>query len=121
MYKISFRYCHLEQNTAACEFDGGDCRDCLYTFLIDGDKHECCYEHWSADECDEYNESGCIQKWFGDEFCDFENNFERCSFDGGDCEEFNESGCIQAWIKDGLCDPELNNELCDFDGGDCLK
>ena len=98
MYKVSFRYCDHGQNTAACEFDGGDC---LYTFLIDGDKHEC-YEHW-----------------FADGYCDFSNNFKKCDFDGGDCDEFNESGCVQEMIGDSYCDPQLNTELCDFDGGDC--
>merc|ERR1712223_1070818 len=75
-------YCDDENNTPDCAFDGGDC--C-------GDDVNTTY--CSECECLEFPEttqapdgSNCeIPHWFGDNFCDDENNNAECGFDGGDC------------------------------------
>ena len=94
--------------------------------------------------------AGCeIPQYYGDNYCDDENNNEACFFDGGDCCGPNVStqscteclclegggggssgtttpsgttiggDCNQGWIADGLCDDINNNLACNYDGGDC--
>merc|ERR1711976_183948 len=88
--------------------------------------------------------SNCeIQHWFGDNYCDDENNNPECGYDGGDCcgdnvntqycSEFeclefppettqapDGSNCeIPHWFGDNYCDDENNNSECGYDGGDC--
>ena len=67
-------------------------------------------------DCDEFNDTGCIQEWIADNFCDPQLNTEFCNFDGGDCEG---RECIEEWAGDGFCDLENNLEDCNFDDGDC--
>ena len=92
---------------------------------------------------------GCYNpNWHADGYCDDENNYEACSFDGGDCCGSNANmnyctecqclegggegsggfttpsvttasgGCNQ-WVGDGSCDDNNNNLDCNYDGGDC--
>jgi len=72
-------YCDDENNSAACQFDGGDCCNndmpnwdwyCSDCACIVGDATTC--------------EVG-VPHWVGDNYCDDENNNVMCGFDGGDC------------------------------------
>ena len=93
-------------NTAACNYDGGDCKD----FNKD-------YPNCEAN----------FTQLIGDGHCDNHGffNTEACGFDGGDCIAFNkiypeckaENG---THVSDGYCDSgTYNTEACGFDGGDC--
>merc|ERR1712178_623464 len=80
----------------------------------------------------------------GDGFCDDNNNYGGCNWDGGDCcgDKANIKYCklcecrdctkakqkdcpgkknckFPNYKKDGNCDDENNNCRCDWDGGDC--
>merc|ERR1711962_288402 len=136
---IGDNYCDDECNNSEFEMDGGDC--C-------GDKVNT--QYCSKCECLDFqettqgpDESNCAApNWFGDNYCDDENNNFECGYDGGDCcgddvnttycsececLEFQEttqapdgSNCqIPHWFGDNYCDDENNNPECDFDGGDC--
>merc|ERR1719288_7361 len=84
-------YCDDENNTEECGWDGGDC--C-------GDNVNTWY--CSACECLDPNAGGSTPapppvttggpsdacgspQWFGDNYCDDDNNNEECGWDGGDC------------------------------------
>ena len=70
-----------------------------------------------------------------DEFCDDQNNFEGCKFDGGACcgDDVNTAYCSECaclggvtgngasnvLIGNGYCNDELHNVECRYDGGDC--
>ena len=92
---------------------------------------------------------GCFNSnWHADGYCDDENNYEACNFDGGDCCGSNANmnyctecqclegggssggitttsgttvsvGCNQWFLGDGFCDDAYNNLDCNYDGGDC--
>merc|ERR1711997_706547 len=78
-------YCDDENNNAACGFDGGDC---CQENPIDGWDQYCsdclCLEMPETTEGPDG--SNCeLPHWFGDSYCDDENNNAACGFDGGDC------------------------------------
>merc|ERR1711981_266560 len=134
-------YCDDENNNPECGFDGGDC---CQEDPNDGWDNYCefcdCLEMEATTEppmgeC-------AIPHWFGDNYCDDENNTPECGFDGGDCcgDDVNTSYCsececfdfpettqapdgsnceIPHWFGDSYCDDENNNADCGFDGGDC--
>merc|ERR1711981_132703 len=79
---VGDNYCDDECNNEDNGFDGGDC-------CGDNVNEQYC----SACDCLEMPEttqapdgSNCeIPHWFGDSYCDDENNNADCGFDGGDC------------------------------------
>jgi len=77
-------YCDDENNTPGCGFDGGDC---CQESPADGWDNYCsdceCLEFPATTEAPGTN---CVAPhWFGDNYCDDENNNAECGFDGGDC------------------------------------
>ena len=128
-------FCDDEYNIAECNFDGGDC----------------CGPNVQTNWCDVCeckqpvttqpvttvvvttpSQQGCqVPSWVEDGYCDDENNFADCDFDGGDCCgpnvntfyctacECKQSCQVPNWVEDGYCDDENNFADCGFDGGDC--
>merc|ERR1719228_1493538 len=119
-------------------FDGGDC--------CGDDVNEQYCEFCDCLEMEPTTEPPmgecAIPHWFGDNYCDDENNTPECGFDGGDCcgDDINTTYCsececfdfpettqapdgsnceIPHWFGDSYCDDENNNADCGFDGGDC--
>jgi len=100
-------FCDDENNNPECGFDGGDCCDntgegwdnycslceCLEMPETTEPPMETTEEWWTTEgpmetteEPSGTNGDDCaIPHWFGDAFCDDENNTEECGFDGGDC------------------------------------
>lgn len=102
-FDLSDATCHLDCNTTACMYDGGDC-------LLE----------------DEYCSVGCPLAWRSDELCDEACFTPECGWDGAACFEgfpgLTEGcapKCLPRWIDDGMCDEECNNAACGWDGSDC--
>jgi len=145
---VGDNYCDDENNNEACGFDGGDCCD----NEMDGWDNYCqdcaCLESPPTTEPPMETtgmpiDNCAVPQWFGDGYCDDENNNEDCGFDGGDCCDNEMDGwdnycqeceCFEYfattedptancfaphWIGDGYCDDDNNNADCGFDGGDC--
>jgi len=76
--------CDDGNNTPECGFDGGDCCD---------NENEGWDNYCQECECLDFPEttqapdgSNCeVPEWFGDDYCDDNNNNSECGFDGGDC------------------------------------
>ena len=77
-YQIWFGdgYCDDVINNQECNYDGGDC----------------CGGNVNTDYCDEcfcfpnsVNGTFCNQDWVNDDYCDDDNNHQKCNYDGGDC------------------------------------
>ena len=82
-------------------------------------------------------EDDCNYHRLGNNYCNDENNNEKCNWDGGDCcgndrntdfcsvcECFEPKGfevpqCDWKQMKDGICNDETNTEECNWDVGDC--
>jgi len=134
-------YCDDDNNNEECGWDGGDCcgdnvntQYCSACECLDpnggGDATTAAPTEPPADAC------GSPQ-WFGDNYCDDDNNNEECGWDGGDCcgDVVNTQYCSACecldpngtpavcgspqWFDDDICDDENNNEECGWDGGDC--
>merc|ERR1711874_807827 len=74
-------YCDDENNNAECGFDGGDCcGDDVNTSYC----KECECLEFPAETTQAPGICGSPQ-WFGDNYCDDDNNNAGCGFDGGDC------------------------------------
>jgi len=74
-------YCDDENNNAKCGFDGGDCcGDDVNTSYC----KECECLEFPAETTQAPGICGSPQ-WFGDNYCDDDNNNAGCGFDGGDC------------------------------------
>merc|ERR1712083_895887 len=108
-------YCDDENNTPGCGFDGGDC---CQESPADGWDNYCsdceCLEFPATTEAPGTN---CVAPhWFGDNYCDDENNNAECGFDGGDCcgDNVNTTYC-SAWECLEL--PETTESP--DDGSDC--
>ncbi|MBT6433587.1 MAG: hypothetical protein HOK28_10870 [Deltaproteobacteria bacterium] len=99
-YWNSDGWCDPENNSEVCGWDGGDCcpSTCEDTEFICGDYGWYCEDPAACEntgECDpvengqgdsyDYPDSGCIDNWVADGWCDPENNNEECGWDGGDC------------------------------------
>ena len=96
-------WCDPENNSEGCGWDGGDCcpSTCVDSDFDCGDYGWACSDpaacentgecepapenNSSWDDWDEWDNGGCIDSWIGDGWCDFDNNSEECSWDGGDC------------------------------------
>ena len=87
---VGDNYCDDENNNEACGFDGGDCCD----NEMDGWDNYCqdcaCLESPPTTEPPMETtgmpiDNCAVPHWFGDGYCDDENNNEDCGFDGGDC------------------------------------
>jgi len=81
---IGDNYCDDQNNNPECDFDGGDC---CQENPADGWDNYC-----ETCECLDFQETtqapvgNCeVPHWFGDNYCDDENNNSECGFDGGDC------------------------------------
>jgi len=82
---IGDNYCDDQNNNPECDFDGGDC--------CQEDAEEGWDDYCEICECFDFPEttqapegSNCLfPQWFGDNYCDDENNNSECNFDGGDC------------------------------------
>ena len=118
--------CNDETNTAACNYDGGDC----------------CGHNRNTDYCSQCNcfhqetcEARVNHAYVGDGYCDDDTNNVACSFDGGDCcgscinteyclncdcfAGITSDGITNPLVGNGLCNEETNNIECLYDGGDC--
>jgi hypothetical protein len=112
-YWVGDNLCDAENNTPECGFDGGDCciDDVVTTYCGDNcvcnDPDSPNFGNWAAPseepswEEPSYsaNDACAAPWWFGDNYCDDENNTPECGFDGGDC-----------------CGPDVNTTYC----SDCL-
>merc|ERR1711962_681986 len=133
---IGDNYCDDENNNSECEMDGGDC--CQENPAAGWDNYcsDClCIEIPETTEAPEG--SNCVSpQWFGDNYCDDENNNLECGFDGGDCcgDDVNTTYCSECacydftettqapgpncespqWFGDNYCDDENNNSECGF-------
>jgi len=154
-------FCDDENNNPECGFDGGDCCDntgegwdnycslceCLEMPETTEPPMETTEEPMETTE-EPMGECAAPQ-WFGDNYCDDENNTPECGFDGGDCCDNEMEGytnycnaceCLEypeytteepivdgtncaapQWFGDAFCDDENNTEECGFDGGDCCN
>ena len=90
----------------------------------------------------------CYPSWFGDQYCDGDNNKEECDYDHGDCclasANFDYCGsncdcidpnhdpdattlattpspCNIPWLGDQYCDDANNIAECGYDNGDCCN
>ena len=103
-------FCDTGNNNENCEWDGGDCpipgdeEFCTFINPCGEDEGDCDYHDEcqgnlkcgsnncpqslaydsQVDCCLELNGCGSYQ-WWGDNYCDDENNKEGCVWDGGDC------------------------------------
>merc|ERR1719357_1373360 len=80
---IGDNYCDDENNHSECGYDGGDCcgDDVNTQYCVICECHEVFQETTQAPDG-----SNCqIPHWFGDDYCDDENNNSECGYDGGDC------------------------------------
>ena len=100
--------CHNFENynSAACEFDNGDC-----------DAFNDKYPNCKADYPDEFLSNGLCN---GGVY-----NTEECGWDGGDCIAFNNQypACDADnpfMVGNSDCDTDLDTPECGRDGGDCL-
>ena len=143
-------YCdsHKRTNTAACNWDGGDC--CSSTCDLTA-YYQCGNYDYDCLDPDADNDACTVaSSWLGDGFCDAEfgqYNTAACDWDGGDCcsstcqssvtygcghyasyicldPEGNNTVCDVAYpsrVGDGTCDltGHYNSAGCDWDGGDC--
>jgi len=157
-------FCDDENNNPECGFDGGDCCDntgdswdnycslceCLEMPETTEPPMETTEEPWYTTEdpmetTEEPMGDCATPQWFGDNYCDDENNTPECGFDGGDCCDNEMEGytnycnaceCLEYpepteepgtncaaphWFGDAFCDDENNTEECGFDGGDCCN
>ena len=119
-------FCNDETNTAACNYDGGDCcGSCI-------NKRYCSKCACHGDVIG----NGVPNALVGNSFCNDETNIKPCNYDNGDCcghdvnsdhclqckchhEETCEAGVTHSYIGDGYCNDETNNAACGYDGGDC--
>jgi len=103
------------------------------------------YFSWEVPKCN----TGCIDSWIGDGFCDRACNISRCMWDAGDCVGsdikpgagmgssstsssssssysgrggglfYCAEGCPGTWLGDKTCDTKCDTPACGFDAGDC--
>ena len=102
-HKIGNGYCDFgEYNTAACQYDGGDCDDF-------NSKYPDCL--------------GILNSELGDGIC--QHNTQGCNFDDGDCDAFRlffpDCTADKPYlVGNGMCDEVYNTIECRNDGGDCI-
>ena len=84
--------------------------------MIDVGNSYCEYSQ-NIQECSYDGGDCCWFEGFGDGFCHGSNNNPECNFDGGDCCSSKKYNTSQ--ISDGVCDDDTNNMECQWDGGDC--
>jgi len=106
-------YCDDDNNNAGCAWDGGDCCG-----------EEVNTQYCSACECldpseqESSEEEDCgSPQWFGDNYCDDENNNEACGWDGGDCcGEINDAYCSACECLDPnyeeVCEDNWKTKKC---------
>ena len=133
--------CQEYNNNPECQYDGGDCLECLNPNSIgDGHcnrenlNHQCHFDGWDCCanyqlinngicDAENYNKacnfdgSDCLTlcpypHLVGNAYCDDENNVALCNFDGGDC-------CRTFFYEIGYCSSRNNNRMCEYDSGDC--
>eukprot|EP00903_Cladosiphon_okamuranus_P014053 g13063.t1 len=90
-------YCDYMNNSAECEYDGGDCCSCTCKVPPGGELHYCTGGFACIDPA-----ASCVDD--DDVTADM---VENCGYIGA--------------IGDGYCDDYNNNELCKYDGGDCCE
>ncbi|CAN0006371.1 unnamed protein product, partial [Ectocarpus fasciculatus] len=104
-------YCEKQNNNAGCGYDGGDCCECTCQNPSDDDNDwYCSKDGWGGFACIDPDAScvdddditvdmveNCETNWFGDGYCDQNNNNEICGYDGGDCCECT---CVNPWGDD---------------------
>eukprot|EP00903_Cladosiphon_okamuranus_P005790 g5737.t1 len=88
-------YCDEGNNTAECNYDGGDCCECTCESPVDADDDYICTEFACVDP-----EASCVDDdsitidmldacdWvtgIGNGWCNIGNNIPECNYDGGDC------------------------------------
>ncbi len=85
---INDGYCDDANNFEECDFDGNDCCQSDANPSWDEFCDEC-----TCKDLVEHHHVGdgvaspvaCMEPWISDGYCDDENNFEECDFDGNDC------------------------------------
>jgi hypothetical protein len=95
-----------EYNTAACDWDGGDCAE----FNTNYPDCHVPYPSWVGD--------GVCHAGFGGEIYS-----AACGWDGGDCAISRYPDCdvpYPSWVGDGICNEVYNTTACGWDGGDCI-
>ena len=87
-------YCDIVNNNEACSFDGGDCcsgccSDSTSFLCGNGDpgttSFQACLDATCASSAYDGHATCTNDHRMGDGFCDDENNFRECYYDGGDC------------------------------------
>ncbi|CBJ33705.1 conserved unknown protein [Ectocarpus siliculosus] len=117
-------YCDMDNNNAACAYDGGDCCECTCepnnkcggrSGFACIDPGAPCVDDDSVtvdmiDNCD-------YLRVMGNGWCDEENNNELCAYDGGDCCECT---CESAWNDDYTCSSEHGTFNCKDPNASCF-
>jgi len=138
--------CDDNNNNAGCTWDGGDCCGAKNYKYCEACKCLDCTYVSKGDKCIKDFKHKCgAPKFKGDGYCDDNNNYGGCAWDGGDCcgDKANikycklceckdctkskakkcpgkKKGCVLPnYKKDKNCDDENNNCRCSWDGGDC--
>ena len=81
-------YCDSDSNSAACDWDGGDCCEstCVESVYTCGVVAYACADPSATDYAHSYS-SSCTapSSYIGDGYCDSVSNYAVCDWDGGDC------------------------------------
>ena len=155
---VGDNFCDDDNNNEECAYDGGDCCGdhagnmywnfyCSVCECLDPNGESPTESQPPTNDGESTTVSPCgFPNWFGDNYCDDENNNEECGYDGGDCcgdnvytfycsvcqcldpngesptgsAEPPTNACgLPNWVGDNYCDDLNNNEECGYDGGDC--
>jgi UDP-N-acetylglucosamine-lysosomal-enzyme len=77
---INDKYCDSACNNSACEWDGDDCKNA--TRRTTSYTGQSSYTSTTSDNCN----TGCLNNWLGDRYCDAACHVHNCGYDAGDCD-----------------------------------
>ena len=93
---VGDNFCDDDNNNEECAYDGGDCCGdhanmvwnfyCSVCECLDPNGESPTESQPPTNDGESTTVSPCgFPNWFGDNYCDDENNNEECGYDGGDC------------------------------------